>query len=145
VGVLSTTGERGPARIPRRPQPSQSVLLVDDEPTVRRSMARLLKRAGFDVREAASCAEAVEVYRRDASDLVLLDLNMPGLDGEATQARLLALDPNVKIVFATGDGDTRRHSVLLGRGALAVLEKPYSLDALFAVLAEHRGEAPSQL
>jgi signal transduction histidine kinase/CheY-like chemotaxis protein len=145
VGLLSATGERGPAQIPRCPQPSQSVLLVDDEPTVRRSMARLLKRAGFDVREAASGAEAMEAYGRDAPDLVLLDLNMPGLDGEATQARLLALDPDVKIVFATGDGDTRRHSVLLGRGALAVLEKPYSLDALFAVLAEHEREAPSQL
>jgi two-component system, cell cycle sensor histidine kinase and response regulator CckA len=144
VGLLAATGERGPARVPKRPASTRTVLLVDDEPTVRRGMARLLKRAGFEVREAASCAEAVESYRSTATDLVLLDLNMPGLDGEATQARLLTVDPDVRIVFATGDGDMRRHGALLARGALAVLEKPYSLDTLFAALSEYRPEEPSR-
>lgn len=135
VTRFAHTGEQEPARLALRPAFTKTVLLVDDEPIVRRGVARLLKRAGFDVTEAASGEDAVTAYGRGAYDLVLLDLNMPGLNGEQTQLRLLSMDPNVRIVFATGHGDVRREGLLLSRGALGVLEKPYTLEALFEVLS----------
>ena len=55
---------------------------------------------------------------------------MPRLDGPDTQARLLAMDPNVRIVFATGFADSERATAVRIRGALALLEKPYNLDTL---------------
>jgi CheY-like chemotaxis protein len=133
-GRSNSTGERQLARVPERPAFTRSVLLVDDEPMVRRSMGRLLRRAGFEVVEAASGTEALAEYTRRPHDLVLLDLKMPGMNGEATQQRLLALDADVKIVFATGHGDALRETALKARGALGVLEKPYTLDALFEIL-----------
>lgn len=127
--------EREARRLSERPSAVNTVLIVDDEPVVRRTMARLLKRSGFEVREASTGTEAIRAYAIAPADVVLLDLNMPGLNGEETQARLLALDPQARIVFATGDGDARREALLRSRGALGVLEKPYTLDALFDLLA----------
>ena len=100
------------------------VLLVDDEQILRRSVARRLKQAGFLVTEAGDGGEAVTAYRPGVHLLVLLDLDMPGLDGEQTQAELLRRDPDARIVFVTGYVDPERATAMLDRGALAVLEKP---------------------
>lgn len=133
---LSSTGERVPARVPERPVFTRNVLLVDDEPLVRRSMGRLLRRAGFEVTEVGSGEDALIAYGRAAYDLVLLDFNMPTMNGEETLQRLRSMDPEVRVVFATGHGDTTLEASLKARGALGVLEKPYSLEALFDLLRQ---------
>jgi signal transduction histidine kinase/CheY-like chemotaxis protein len=134
-------GERFSSTEERVPQPSLglngarvSILLVDDEQIVRRSVARLLRQTGFEVIEAADGAEAIARYSRRAYDLVLLDLDMPGLNGEQTQARLVTLDPKVRIVFATGHADPKREAAVRARGALAFLQKPYGLDTLVGLV-----------
>ncbi|MFZ5894541.1 MAG: response regulator [Myxococcota bacterium] len=132
---FSSTEERAPPAT-RRPASATSVLLVDDEQIVRRSMARLLRQAGFDVTEAADGAEAVARYSRKRFDLVVLDLDMPGLDGEQTQARLVGLDPYARIVFASGHVDPKREAAVRARGALAFLQKPFALDVLLSIAHE---------
>jgi signal transduction histidine kinase/ActR/RegA family two-component response regulator len=132
---FSSTEERVPPAT-RRPPSTTSVLLVDDEQIVRRSMARLLRQAGFDVTEAADGAEAIARYSRKPFDLVVLDLDMPGLDGEQTQSRLVALDPFVRIVFASGHVDPKREASVRARGALAFLQKPFALDVLLNIAHE---------
>ncbi len=127
---LSATGEE-PAPAPTvPPQSSVSVLLVDDDPVVRRSVARRLRLAGLQVTEASDGIEALNQYGKQPHTLVVLDFDMPGLDGPDTQARLMTTDPNVRIVFATGYADPERATAVRVRGALALLEKPYSLDTL---------------
>jgi CheY-like chemotaxis protein len=131
---FASTEERNPQPSPSLKRDRVSVLLVDDEQIVRRSVARLLRQAGFEVTEAADGAEAIARYSRQAHDLVLLDLDMPGLNGEQTQARLIALDPQARIIFATGHADPKRESAVRARGALAFLQKPYGLDALVGLV-----------
>jgi CheY-like chemotaxis protein len=132
---FSSTEERAPP-LTRRPSASVSILLVDDEQIVRRSVARLLRQAGFAVTEAADGAEAIALYSRRAHDLVVLDLDMPGLDGEQTQARLMVLDPHARIVFASGHADPKREASVRARGALAFLQKPFGLETLIGLVNE---------
>jgi signal transduction histidine kinase/CheY-like chemotaxis protein len=127
---MSATGEEPSPTLIAPPQSSVTVLLVDDEPVVRRSVARRLRLAGLQVTEASDGLEAIEQYGRLRHTLVVLDFDMPRLDGPDTQARLLAMDPNVRIVFATGYADPERATAVRVRGALALLEKPYNLDTL---------------
>ena len=70
-----------------------SILLVDDEQLLRRSFGRLLRQHGFQVTEAAGGAEALTLYAAAEHDLVILDLDMPGMSGEATQVELLRRHP----------------------------------------------------
>ena len=129
-GRLSSTLDRQ-AVSPHRPLPSSaSILLVDDEQIVRRSVARRLRQAGFEVTEAADGHEALENYRQRPYTLVLLDLDMPGLDGEKTRAQLAEFDPGVRVVYATGYADADRAAHIRAQGVLALLDKPYDIEEL---------------
>ena len=75
------------------------ILLVDDERTIRDSLSRLLREAGFSVRVAANGAAGVEVFRERRPDLVLLDVMMPGMDGYAACALMRSVDRETPIVF----------------------------------------------
>jgi CheY-like chemotaxis protein len=95
-------------------QPSRfQILVVDDEPVVRRSLRRLLTRAGYGVLEAADGVEALESYAQanPRPDVVLLDLDMPGMGGLQTAARLADLDARAKVVFISGHLDRSRDTV----------------------------------
>jgi DNA-binding NtrC family response regulator len=109
---------------------------VDDEQMVRRSVARLLRQAGFEVTEAQDGATALQLYAQRSHDLVLLDLDMPGLNGEQTQAKLMVLHPQVRIIFASGHADPKREAAVRARGALAFLQKPYGLDVLLELVEQ---------
>jgi signal transduction histidine kinase/CheY-like chemotaxis protein len=115
------------------PSAALSILLVDDEPSVRRSVARRLRQAGIEVAEAADGLGALAQYEKGKFSLVVLDFDMPGLDGPDTQTRLMELDPDVRIVFATGYADPERAATVRTRGAIALLEKPYNFDALISL------------
>ena len=135
AGRLSSTADHQ-AVTPQRPLPdSVSILLVDDEQIVRRSVARRLRQAGIEVTEAADGPEALRSYRQRPYTLVLLDLDMPGLDGEKTYARLAEMDPDVRVVFATGYADANRAAQIRAQGALRLLEKPYDIEELVELAA----------
>jgi CheY-like chemotaxis protein len=115
----------GTADVTGRPH----VLLVDDEPAVRRILGMALARGGLGVRLAASGREAVEVYRDQwrAIDLVLLDVLMPGgLDGVDTLAALREINPGVRCCFMSGDTGCYPVHKLLAMGAVDVLFKPFA-------------------
>src|SRR5262249_16709916 len=82
MDTFATTGERAPATLPFKSDKPVSILLVDDEQLLRRSFGRLLRQRGFDVTEAAGGAEALNLYASGKHDLVILDLDMPGINGE---------------------------------------------------------------
>lgn len=115
-----------PASGPRQTTPSATILLVDDEPGLRRSYKRLLAHAGYHVVEAASGVEALQLCESAAvrPDLILLDLDMPLMTGDETLVRLLTADPAMRIIVVTGAHDAKREELTLARGALAVLRKP---------------------
>ena len=81
-----------------------TILIVDDEEMVRKCGEATLSQAGYTVLTASNGQEALDVYRRDKSriSLVILDLNMPVMDGKRCLKELLKIDPELKILIASG-------------------------------------------
>jgi CheY-like chemotaxis protein len=134
VQSFATTGERPPLAMPIPSDRPLSILLVDDEQLLRRSFGRLLRQHGFQVTEAAGGAEALALYSSDHHDLVILDLDMPGMSGEATQIELLRRDPDARVMFASGHADPQRELTVRERGARAYLQKPYEIEVLVSTI-----------
>jgi two-component system, OmpR family, response regulator len=103
------------------------ILVVDDEPLIRQMLELALPPHGLAVRTAAGGRQALDLYRthRDTIDLVLLDVNMPGLDGPQTLARLREIDPDVRCCFMTGHSSRYGAGQLLAMGADHVFGKPF--------------------
>jgi CheY-like chemotaxis protein len=130
--------------VPEKPGPQ--LLLVDDEPAIRRFMGLALSRLGFGMRLAADGREAVEVYSEHwrAIDLVLLDVLMPGgLDGVETLAALKGINSAVRCCFMSGHTGHYPVHKLLAMGAVDVLIKPFTdLAELGQTLRQHAVASP---
>jgi PAS domain S-box-containing protein len=114
-----------------------TVLLVDDEEAVRAISRRLLQRLGLGVILAEDGQRAVELYRERQADidLVLLDLTMPRMDGEQTFRGLRQINPDVRVVLASGYGENDVASRFAGKSLTGCLQKPYTLVRLRELLS----------
>jgi CheY-like chemotaxis protein len=113
------------------------VLVVENEEAVRKMLEMALRQSGFRVREAKGGAEAVQLYdqHHDTIWAVLLDVQMPGMDGVETLAALRQIDPQVRVVFMSGSTGEYSTADLLSAGAFSVLAKPFrSLAHLITTL-----------
>ena len=108
------------------------ILIAEDEKTFRSILSRVLKRAGFEVLEAANGQEAVDIFsaHRDKIDCVLLDLSMPKLNGEETQQALHALRNDLPIVMMSGFSELEIVNRFRDAGIAGCLQKPVSNDEL---------------
>lgn len=111
------------------------ILVVDDDASVRATIAGALTALGYALREAASGGEAVAIVREEAPSLVILDYVMPGMDGAETARAIAAIDPDLPIVFSTGHAALRALRAAAGE-EIEVLEKPFTLDELDALVRE---------
>lgn len=113
------------------------VLLVDDEPLILETARVALRDGGYRVIAAADGRNAIELYQRHLGEIrvVLLDMMMPGMDGEATMLSLEDLDPNVRIIASSGLRVAGRVSEAISGGRMAFLPKPYTDEQLLATLA----------
>jgi len=115
------------------PQPC-SVLIVDDEPSLRKVLRTSLSAGGFTVEEARSGEEALGVAQHKAFDLVLLDINMPGIGGVEACRRLRDLSPRAGIVMVTVRDQEDDKVQALEAGADDYITKPFRLRELIARL-----------
>jgi two-component system, OmpR family, KDP operon response regulator KdpE len=116
------------------PPPSGSVLVVDDEAFLRKTLRSSLTAGGFVVEEARSGEEAVSVVQQRAFDVILLDVNMPGMGGLEACRRIRSAKPNLGIVMVTvRDGEDDKVSAL-DAGADDYITKPFQLRELIARL-----------
>jgi two-component system cell cycle sensor histidine kinase/response regulator CckA len=117
---------------------SGSVLIVDDEQTVRATAAQMIAFYGFTVKQAESGQQALDFLRQRGSrfDLVLLDLTMPGMDGYATFTALRQLQPDQRIVVFSGYSAQDAKQRFAGQNLNGFLQKPFSADSLRQVLRE---------
>ncbi len=144
IYLPASSGQPQPVRITSghrdlRPQNGSSarILLVDDEEVVRRSTARLLRQAGHEVLEAPGGKQATQLYINSERfpDLVILDLDMPHLNGEQTQRVILSIDPRARILFMSGHEDfVRENSSSIGAAA-GYLRKPCSVALLLSTVS----------
>ena len=78
------------------------VLVVDDEPAIRRLLSRSLSSAGFAVHEAEDGNRALDLLRREPVDIAIVDLNMPGMDGVTTLRMMRDYSPRLQVLVMTG-------------------------------------------
>lgn len=114
------------------PAKKAKVLLVDDDFSVRESLALALRSESFQVVTACNGQEALEEYFDGYVDLVLLDLNMPIKNGWDTFERLTALNPYLAIVLITARLNQREMAAVAG--ASAIMEKPLHMPLLLQVI-----------
>jgi FixJ family two-component response regulator len=113
-----------------------TVFVVDDDPDVRRALARLLRAAGCEVSAFGSAAEFLSAYDPEAPGCLILDVVMPGIDGLELQAALRAAACPLPIVFLSGSADIPMSVQAMKAGAVTFLTKPVEDSMLIAAVAE---------
>jgi len=106
------------------------VLVVDDDPAVRRSLRRLLTSVGLTVEVFESARAFLEAPRADAPACLVLDVRMPGLSGLDLQRELVETDAELPIVFLTAHGDVPMSVRAMKAGAVEFLTKPFREEEL---------------
>jgi PAS domain S-box-containing protein len=116
---------------------SGSVLVVDDEEAVRSTAAQLIAYFGYEVTQAASGQQALDLarQRQNPFDLVLLDLTMPGMDGYATFTALRQLRPDQRIVVFSGYSAQDARQRFAGQNLNGFLQKPFTTETLREMLS----------
>jgi two-component system, cell cycle sensor histidine kinase and response regulator CckA len=114
--------------VPPEPSPKQTILVVEDEPTLRALVRKVLERVGYNVIEAPSGLAALELWnqKRPHVDLLLTDMIMPdGISGRQLGEKLKAENPKLKVVYTTGySADLLGNDFVLNEG-VNFLQKPY--------------------
>jgi DNA-binding response OmpR family regulator len=110
----------------------QKILLVDDDESVRISLARLLTLEGYEVLPAANGQEALDIVAKTTVELVLLDLNMPVKNGWDTFERLTYENPLLPIIIITARANQLFTALAAGAGAL--MEKPLDFPKLLQTM-----------
>ena len=127
-------------------QPVIRILVVDDESSIRRALRPPLVELGFQVAEASRGEEALQALRAAAYDVVLLDINMPGIGGIETLRRIRASAPRLPVLMLTvRDGEEEKVEAL-ELGADDYVTKPFSTRELIARIrtAVRRVRAPAR-
>ncbi|MEI6215372.1 MAG: cache domain-containing protein [Desulfuromonadales bacterium] len=108
-----------------------TVLLVDDEETVRSIGSEMLKELGFTVVTADDGREGVEAFKRNPDiSFVILDLTMPHTDGEQCFRELRQIKPDIKVIMSSGYNEQEVTQKFVGKGLAGFIQKPYKLSVL---------------
>ncbi|MFI5234640.1 MAG: ATPase, T2SS/T4P/T4SS family [Gemmatimonadales bacterium] len=136
IDALELLESDGQPAEPVRRGAGSKILLVDDEDHLRRLLKELLEREGYEVVEARDGAEALEQVDRHGPHVMLLDLNLPGMDGYTVLAHLRSrpATESLPIVVLTAKGDEDNEVRVLQAGADDFLTKPFRARALYARL-----------
>lgn len=110
------------------------ILVVDDDPDLRHTVASILKKRGFKVAVAADGPEALEYLRSHRSQMVICDIEMPKMNGLDILEVIKARFPDLPVIIMTGYGDTYSVREALLRGADEYISKPFTAQELTTVL-----------
>ncbi|GFK93796.1 Nitrogen regulation protein NR(I) [Fundidesulfovibrio magnetotacticus] len=133
------------------------ILVVDDEPGLRQSFARLIEQEGHQALTAASGEEGIAALADKKPDLVVMDVRMPGISGLEALARMKAADPATPVIIMTAYGDTGTAIEAVNKGAFDYILKPFDIPEMLGLIqqaldassqargskAKDAGEAPS--
>lgn len=111
-----------------------SILIVDDEQSILKSLSGLLSDEGFEVITANNGYEALKIIDAESPDLVLLDIWMHGLDGIETLKQIKADHPLIQVIMITGHGNVETAVKAIKFGAFDFIEKPLSIDRVIVAI-----------
>ncbi len=109
------------------------VLVIDDDEETRTLVKRMLVGEGHQIEEAPDGAEGLRLFGKGRPDVVLTDINMPGLDGHDVIAAIRVLHPDIPIIAISGGGTTDKDDLLLkaaALGAVEIITKPFEFRQL---------------
>jgi FixJ family two-component response regulator len=125
-----------------------SVLVIDDDPEFRDSVARLLRTVGLETRQFSSVSDFLKVDPPEGPTCLVLDVRMPGQSGLELQRDLVAANRQVPIIFITAHADVQMTVQAMKGGAIEFLTKPFRdqdlLDAVAAGLARDRARRENE-
>ena len=110
------------------------ILVVDDEHLIRWSLEQNLKKQGYDVIQAASGEDALKLVREDAPDIVLLDIQLPGINGLEVLEKIKEIDEGIIVIMITALGVVETAVKAMRSGAHDYINKPFNLDELAIVI-----------
>jgi FixJ family two-component response regulator len=113
-----------------------TVFVIDDDPSVRKSLSRLLRSVGHAVETFSSAEEFLAREHFDGIGCMILDVQMPGLSGMDLQAELSKAETSMPVVFITGHGDIPMSVEAMRKGAVHFLSKPFDDSDLLAAVKE---------
>ena len=118
---------------------SQKILIVDDEEFISDLLTQSLQMVGYqNVEKACNGEEGLEKYKVFLPDLVIMDLDMPIMDGYESSSKIKSFDPNARIMVLTGNpGDIRARRTIEEDIAFTLLSKPVSLHDLSRIVREN--------
>ncbi len=111
-----------------------TILIADDEPSMRKSLLELLREEGYTMLEAADGETAVALTRNHRPAVVLMDINLPGLDGLAALREIKRSIPDTVVIVFTAYGTSERAIEAMKAGAYDYLEKPFELDEFLLII-----------
>ncbi|MBW2603575.1 MAG: sigma-54-dependent Fis family transcriptional regulator [Deltaproteobacteria bacterium] len=111
-----------------------SILIVDDEPSILKSLSGLLSDEGFEIATAANGYEALKIVDTESPDLVLLDIWMPGIDGIETLKEIKKDNPHIQVIIISGHGTIETAVKATKLGAFDLIEKPLSIDKVIVAI-----------
>jgi CheY-like chemotaxis protein len=115
----------------------RTIFVVEDEPTLRALVRRVLERGGYEVIEASSGLAALELWKENTThvDLLLTDMVMPdGISGRQLAEKLKADNPHLKIIFTTGYSPDLMGKEVVLREGVNLLQKPYPPQKLVEIV-----------
>jgi PAS domain S-box-containing protein len=117
---------------------NETILLVDDEEIILDISQQMLRRHGYTTMTAVSGEKAIEIYeqKKDRIDLVILDLGMPVMGGYKCLTELIRIDPEIKVIIASGYRDSDKIAEALEAGAAGFISKPYHVRDLLGKVRE---------
>jgi FixJ family two-component response regulator len=115
---------------------SPTVFIIDDDPSARRGLSRLIQAAGMSVMAYESARDFLDQAHYDGHGCIVLDVKMPGLSGLDLQAELKKAESALPIIFVSGHSDVPIAALAMKKGAVDFLTKPVDRDHLLKTIAE---------
>jgi DNA-binding NtrC family response regulator len=122
-------------------KPQRSVLVVDDNESLARTTALVLKRKGFDAHTALDGLQALDLVKERRYDAILMDIKMPTIDGVETYRRIKEVHPDALVVMMTAYSMSEKVQQALEEGAYSVLYKPLDLEKVINLIDKALGAA----
>jgi len=125
---------------------TETILVAEDDPTVRKLAARILENAGYTVLPAGDGREAIEIFngRKDPVDLIILDVVMPKMGGKPVYDVLHQEHAGLRFLFSSGYGTEAIHTGFVLNEGIELIQKPYAPDALLRKVREVLDKAPGK-
>ena len=118
---------------------AKNVLIVDDEASIRQTLTAALQDEGYQATSAENGTEALQIVEKNAPDLILLDIWMPGIDGVETLKKIKEMRPDTVVIMMSGHGTIETAVKATKLGAFDFIEKPLSLERLLVLLQNAKG------